>query len=132
MNQLRTASVTIAASGTVSTIWNTNGVGVMVGIIVPAGWDTANITVKGSMSSVNASNEHPETATNPFPSNPAIGGGTFYDMHDTDDGAIITYTVAAGKYFQCHQQVLANYIALVSTASQSAERVLTIVYRAIE
>lgn len=130
-NQLKTTTVTIAASGTVSTIWNTGGLFVPVAIIMPAAWDAATLAWKSSEARVN-SVDPPETPASFHPSAPAIGGGTFFDVYDTEAGALVSYTVAANRKYMIHRTVQGNYLALVSSATQTAERIITIQYRAID
>lgn len=127
-NSFQTKTLTI--TGTTSDVWKTQGSFYIVGFIVPAGWDTANITVKVSHESTYIPG-HADQPSNVVPAVPTVGGGTFYDLYDSSTGNIVTFTVAAGRAYTAHHAVSANYIALVSTASQSSPRQVTVLYRSI-
>lgn len=120
--RIYTKTVTIAASGTLSTALNLgDGAFALVAIQMPAAWSTANIKFDLSIDErpLNSGND-PWAPTNWF--------------RATDDtGTDVLITAAASNFICLSQNVLlaARHLRIVSTATQAAERALTCIYRAV-
>lgn len=116
-------TVTFANNATVSSIICVEGF-YPVALLIPSGWTTATITVKGSLAPAAYG---PSGAPTPDIS-------TFSDMHSAETGDVITFQATAGKLMHISTQPLhANWIALVSSASQtSGPKSVTVLLRGDE
>ena len=110
--------VTFANNATESSIFSTQGLFYPVAMSIPAGWTAADVTFLGSVA-------------DPFGSAPAIGN--MLDIHETDDGLVMTFKATAGKLMSIHQPIHTNWLALKSTAAQtSGPKSVTLMMRAID
>lgn len=118
---------TLTITGTTSDVWCTNGVSIPTTLTMPAAWDTADITVKISNAPIYTYDLATDTGSKGQAAKPVVGA--MQDLYNTLDDSIITLNVSAGKSYDIHHPIKANYIMLVSTASQSSPRVITVGYR---
>ena len=107
---IKKATFTIASSGTISDAKALYGA--ILAIVMPAAWDDANLTFQFA----------------------AVDSTTFQPLLD-ENGALITFTEPAGKFdgqsirFKPAEFYIGGALKLVSTATQTAERVIEVVYR---
>lgn len=98
-------TATIAASSATSGEVDLEG-GKLVGVIMPAAWDAATLSVQASTAS----------------------GGTFADVYSSA-GAQVSWTVAASQYIAIDPATVGGveFVKLVSSATQTAQRDLTVI-----
>lgn len=101
-------NVTIASGSTTSSAIDLYGT-TLVGIFMPSSWTTANLTLKASSDN-----------------------STFEDVYDSA-GTLKTLTAAASHYIMLDPSNYAGirHLKLVSTATQGADRTLTLAVRPI-
>ncbi|MCC7260703.1 MAG: hypothetical protein IT567_06690 [Alphaproteobacteria bacterium] len=101
-------NVTIASGGTTSSAIDLYGT-TLVGIFMPASWTAANLTLKASSDN-----------------------STFEDVYDSA-GTQKTLTVAASRYVMLDPSHYAGirHLKLVSSATQGADRVITLAVRPV-
>jgi hypothetical protein len=103
---LNYSTLTIAASGTESGSLDLYGT-TLVGLYMPAAWSVADLSFKASSDNT-----------------------TFYDVY-RDSGSSASITTAASRYVALDPADFAGvrFLKLVSSATQSASRVITVVSR---
>lgn len=100
-------NATIASSGTVSDAVTLGQGDVLVGIEMPSGWDAANITFQNSID----------------------GTTNFIAVNDADGNAVTVTSPAADKFIALSPVGIGGLatIKIVSSATQTAERILKLV-----
>ena len=121
---LFTKDCTIAISTSLSPSFSLNGAFAIVGIIMPAAWDAADLTFQISM--------------DPLVGTPADATPTnFYNVYD-DSGGEVTVTASTSRAMMLSQNVLiaGNHYKIRSgtagsAVAQTAARTLTVIYRRV-
>lgn len=114
-NQVFTGTVTIAASGTVSTVLRMGSEFSIIGVRTDANWTTSNITIESSM-------EDPQTAS---PS-------AFLSCVDGSNVALKLTAIAASKQVCLSQDwpvIPGNFMRFTAATTQTSATTLTVTYR---
>lgn len=118
-NNLFTKNVTVAAAGTDSTIFCTDGEFSVIGAYIPASFDTGDITFKTSM-------DDPRTAAGVVNDSP-----TMALVLDESGNAVELVAGTAARWYNMPPMFQGNFLQLICP-TQSAERTITLVYRRID
>lgn len=118
VNNIYSENITVAASGTDSTIFCTQGEFSVIGAYIPASFDTGDITFKTSM-------DDPRTAAGAVNTTPTMAA-----VLDESGNPVELVAGTAARWYNLPPMLQGTFLQLICP-TQSAERTITLVARRI-